>query len=60
MCNMKYLIESKWEEAFDRSVQFEDADKICFLGSSWDILVGDYLHEMIKAFPELQRKFYFR
>lgn len=52
--------ESNVEEPFDRSVQFEHIDKICSMGIAWDMLFGDSLYKMIRIFPELQKKFYFR
>ena len=52
--------ESNVEEPFDRSVQFEHIDKICSMGIAWDMLFGDSLYKIIRIFPELQKKFYFR
>jgi len=52
--------ETNLEEAFDKSVQFEHVDKTCSVGPSWDMLVGDSLYKMIRTFPELMSKFYFR
>ncbi len=52
--------ETNLDETFDRLIQFPHIDKICWIGLSSSILLGEPLYEILITFSNIREHFNFR